>query len=429
MQRTITILGLLFTALQAQYPAEWVINPPDYEHTMTVTSIVEINGETSGNAADALAVFYNEECRGVSEPILVGEIYMHFLMVYSNDSGLDLTFKAWDSEVGNVVDLDQTLNFESGDAVGTVGEPYQFSGTNPISYLDAVDDYTVQIEDEEGSTIAVLENDVIGEDVVATTNIIEDPIHGYLEVLYPSAFRYIPPENFFGQDSFQYELSTEYSMDSAWVYIEVTAVNDPPDAFGLITPEDGRYIVEVDATDIEFSWEVPVDPEADPITYSLYIKEGETLITSWTPMSNTEVFNVEELPREVWLDWHVIAYDAWGWTASLDTFAIKVSEAVNVDRDQLLPQSFSLSQNYPNPFNPVTTIGFGVPEVSHVKINVYNLRNQIVRTLVDQNLSQGYHQVEWNSLDDQGKPMASGTYLVVLESGNYREVNKILMLK
>ncbi|MEA3288349.1 MAG: FlgD immunoglobulin-like domain containing protein, partial [Candidatus Marinimicrobia bacterium] len=110
-------------------------------------------------------------------------------------------------------------------------------------------------------------------------------------------------------------------------------------------------------------------------------------------------------------------------------FAIKVSEAVNVDRDQLLPQTFSLDQNYPNPFNPATTIGFGVPEVSHVKVNVYNLRNQIVRTLVDQNLFQGYHQVEWNSLDDQGKPMASGTYLVVLESGNYREVHKILMLK
>ena len=94
-----------------------------------------------------------------------------------------------------------------------------------------------------------------------------------------------------------------------------------------------------------------------------------------------------------------------------------------------IPDTYSLSQNYPNPFNPVTTMGFGLPEDGHVSIRIYNLLGQEVHTLLDKDLTAGYRFVEWNSLDDAGRPMTSGIYLVVMQSGNFREVKKILMLK
>ncbi|MEA3288347.1 MAG: LamG-like jellyroll fold domain-containing protein [Candidatus Marinimicrobia bacterium] len=94
-----------------------------------------------------------------------------------------------------------------------------------------------------------------------------------------------------------------------------------------------------------------------------------------------------------------------------------------------IPDTYSLSQNYPNPFNPVTTMGFGLPEDGHVSIRIYNLRGQEIRTLVNKDMQAGYNFVEWNSLDETGRPMTSGIYLVVMQSGNFREVKKMLMLK
>ncbi len=429
MIRTVTIFGFLLTSLLAQYPAEWVINPPDYEHTMTVTAIVELNGEATASAEDALAVFYDGECRGVSEPILVGELYMHFLMVYSNDQNLELNFKAWDNTVGNVVDLEQNLSFESGAAVGTVGEPHLFTGTNPISYLEAFDDYVSQVEDEAGPGINPVLNDIVHDTVAVNLELIQGVSNGFLEFTYPYVYHYSPLENFFGLDSFQYSISTAFATDTAWVHIEVTAVNDPPSDFGLISPADETYMVDVDLTEATFSWELPVDVENDPLTYSLYLREGVNWDTSFAPMGNELVLNIEAYPREVWLDWHVIAFDAWGWTESLDTFAIKIGDLVSIDGEAVVPNAYTLDQNYPNPFNPVTSIGFSLPETNHVNISIYNLRNQLVHNLIDGNISAGNHRVEWNSLDDTGRPITSGVYLVVMQSGNFREVRKILMLK
>jgi len=94
-----------------------------------------------------------------------------------------------------------------------------------------------------------------------------------------------------------------------------------------------------------------------------------------------------------------------------------------------IPDVFSLGQNYPNPFNPRTSMGFGIPEDGHVNIRIYNLRGQEIRTLVDSDLSAGYRFVVWNSQDDFGHPISSGIYLIVMESGSFREVHKMLMLK
>jgi len=61
-----------------------------------------------------------------------------------------------------------------------------------------------------------------------------------------------------------------------------------------------------------------------------------------------------------------------------------------------LPGTFALHQNYPNPFNPTTEIRFDLPDVSNVKLTVYNLKGQQVRTLVANQMEAGFHTVIWN---------------------------------
>jgi flagellar hook assembly protein FlgD len=94
-----------------------------------------------------------------------------------------------------------------------------------------------------------------------------------------------------------------------------------------------------------------------------------------------------------------------------------------------LPERFALLQNYPNPFNPVTKINFRVPEATQVKLEIYNVRGQRVRTLVDHHLEAGHHFVHWDSRDMNGQSVAAGIYLYRLMAGERTATRKMLLLK
>jgi hypothetical protein len=95
----------------------------------------------------------------------------------------------------------------------------------------------------------------------------------------------------------------------------------------------------------------------------------------------------------------------------------------------VIPIEFSLSQNYPNPFNPVTTIKFGVPEESKVSLLIFDLLGREVKTLINGNLKPGFHKVIWNGTDHFEKQVATGMYFTVMQSGDFRDVRKMVLLK
>ncbi len=94
-----------------------------------------------------------------------------------------------------------------------------------------------------------------------------------------------------------------------------------------------------------------------------------------------------------------------------------------------IPTVFSLSQNYPNPFNPKTLIRFTLPKDSWVKMEVYNILGQKVRTLVDEKLTAGVKEVEWDSKDVNGFEVASGIYFYRIKADDFSDIKKMVMLK
>jgi hypothetical protein len=106
------------------------------------------------------------------------------------------------------------------------------------------------------------------------------------------------------------------------------------------------------------------------------------------------------------------------------------------DTDQLVKVATSLIGNYPNPFNPETIIRFSVGAISTategilpVRIDVYNIRGQHVRTLVDGLFESGDYDIAWNGTDENDNPVASGVYFYRMVSGEHTEVKRMLLMK
>ncbi len=96
---------------------------------------------------------------------------------------------------------------------------------------------------------------------------------------------------------------------------------------------------------------------------------------------------------------------------------------------EILPAALVLQQNYPNPFNPTTTIRFALPSASHVKLNIYNVLGQRVRTLVNEPRVAGFHSVLWDGRNNGGALVATGVYLYRLELDQRAFTKKMLLLK
>ncbi|MGD9549190.1 MAG: S8 family serine peptidase [Candidatus Krumholzibacteriia bacterium] len=89
-----------------------------------------------------------------------------------------------------------------------------------------------------------------------------------------------------------------------------------------------------------------------------------------------------------------------------------------------IPAEFGLAQNSPNPFNPMTVIRFNLPRDTQVALRVYNVRGQVVETLVERTLGAGEHQVTWDAKDSP-----SGVYFYRIETPGFSETRKMIMLK
>lgn len=91
---------------------------------------------------------------------------------------------------------------------------------------------------------------------------------------------------------------------------------------------------------------------------------------------------------------------------------------------EIVPLQFELSQNYPNPFNPSTTIQFSLPVQTQLKINIYNMLGELIKTVSEGMYESGYYNITFDASE-----LSSGTYIYRLESNDFIETKKMLMIK
>ena len=100
----------------------------------------------------------------------------------------------------------------------------------------------------------------------------------------------------------------------------------------------------------------------------------------------------------------------------------------NID-DIALPNRYTLYQNYPNPFNPVTVLQYDLPELSNVKLTIYDLAGRQVRNLLHEKQAPGLKTIVWDARDDMGNKMGAGVYIYQLKTDNFIASKKMILVK
>ena len=96
---------------------------------------------------------------------------------------------------------------------------------------------------------------------------------------------------------------------------------------------------------------------------------------------------------------------------------------------QDIPYTTELKGNYPNPFNPETIIHFTLSKETNVSINIYNIKGQIVKTVIDEYRKPGEYKMIWEGQDNKGRKVSSGIYFYRMKTDEYTSVKRMILMK
>jgi len=89
----------------------------------------------------------------------------------------------------------------------------------------------------------------------------------------------------------------------------------------------------------------------------------------------------------------------------------------------------SLLSNYPNPVSSSTTISFSVPQSQKVSIQIFDMNGRLVKTLANEQMQAGAHQLKWNAKDEKGNTVNAGIYFLRMNADNHTETKKISVVR
>ena len=162
------------------------------------------------------------------------------------------------------------------------------------------------------------------------------------------------------------------------------------------------------------------------------VEEGEFITISKSipdPGSGSTVeYDNWNPPSAEYLRYRVKAHNDYGWGPPCTPVIVEL-EPFKSGYIETAPTKLKLEPNYPNPCNTITQIRFGLPSVSHVRLQIMKIRGQIVRVLVDEEKPAGWYTVTWDGKNESGHDVASGIYLYVLESEGKRLLKKMTLIR
>ena len=155
---------------------------------------------------------------------------------------------------------------------------------------------------------------------------------------------------------------------------------------------------------------------SDTITINAY----EDFTVTLEP--TVQLDSVISLTMDIWPIHHEYALKSMNYDVHHD-------DSVLSEMEPNIPTEYALFHNYPNPFNPITTLRYDLPVDALVNITVYDMMGRVVRTLVNMEQTAGYRSVIWDATNNTGQQVSAGLYLYTIETGEFRQTKKMVLLK
>jgi len=195
--------------------------------------------------------------------------------------------------------------------------------------------------------------------------------------------------------------------------------------FYYMLPPENLVVANPDSPSVILNWEAP---EAVGLSgYKVYRKtgaDGEFVELHQTTELSFEDTQVEE---NVTYQYYVTGVYPSG-ESGISNIVTAIVRPLS-DNDIVGVAVTRLAGNYPNPFNPTTTISFDMASEGNVVIEVYSVKGQLVRKLVNGVRGVGSYKVVWDGRDDSGRGVSSGVYFYRMVTGDYKNVKKMVMVK
>lgn len=208
------------------------------------------------------------------------------------------------------------------------------------------------------------------------------------------------------------------SLPTGTVYARI--IPDDPEPVEVNPPRN--LSASIQGLNVFLTWQIPDNMEPDSLLSYRIFRNGNIINTE--PVTDTNYTDKELDPSEIYI-YHLTTL--YGEKESEPSDSVKVSFTAN-EQIPDTPVTF-LEKNYPNPFNPETTISFSLAEPGDVTIEIYNLRGQKVKTILNQYLDKGHHQIVWNGKNESNIPVGSGLYLYRMQVQDYAQTRRMILIK
>ena len=185
-----------------------------------------------------------------------------------------------------------------------------------------------------------------------------------------------------------------------------------------------NVMMSQDGDDVSLTWSGPLD---DDFSYHNVYRQDLSSADPAMVFTTADSFFVDQDVEQsgTWEYW-ITAVDVNGNESDPSGVVSVTLSAWDVNA---VPTAYALEQNYPNPFNPSTQIRYALPEEARVTISVYDLMGRKVRTLVNDVQSAGYRSVIWNATNDMGRQVSAGVYIYSIQSGDFIQNRKLVLMK
>ncbi len=216
----------------------------------------------------------------------------------------------------------------------------------------------------------------------------------------------------------------DLGLDAGTYEYYVVAVYDDGDSspsntssVEVLLPAPASFSANLAGTNVVCQWAAPASRELTG--YKIYRNDemvGEA----------TSNFFVDQGVPDDYLIYYV--------TAVYGPFESAPSNTVEIDNetdapDNVVPAFTAFNGNYPNPFNPTTYLSYSLSTASHVSIEIYNSKGQLVTKLIDKVVEAGNYSTVWNGTADNGEKAPSGIYISKFAAGDFTSTKKMILMK